>query len=112
LPRVSVKTMGLHVGGGPNDADGKAPFLQAIEPRFPDFLRCYQLVAEPGRSGSFGVDLQIEKAGGRPKVGEPRSALEGEPFKECVLGVFQSVEFPPLKKPFVISYSLRFSVEP
>ncbi len=112
LPRVGVRTMGLHVGGGPNDAEGKAPFLQAIEPRFPDFLRCYRLVAEPGRSGSFGVDLRIAKAGGKPQVEQPRSALPGDAFQECVVGVFSSVEFPPLKKPFVISYSLRFTVEP
>lgn len=104
--------MGLHVGGGPNDAETKAPFLQAIEPRFPDFLRCYQQVAEPGRSGSFGVDLHVEKSGGHPQVDEPRSALPGDAFKDCVVSVFKSVDFPPLKKPFTISYSLRFSVEP
>jgi hypothetical protein len=112
LPALSVKTMGLHVGGGPNDADTKAPFLAAIESRFPDFLRCYQLVTEPGKGGSFGVDLKIPAAGGKPEVEQPRSALAGEAFTACMVHAFESVEFPRLKKAFVVSYSLRFAVAP
>jgi hypothetical protein len=112
LPAVSVKTIGLHVGGGPNDATGKAPFVSALEQRFPEFLRCYRLVAEPGKGGSFGVDLHIERNGGHARVEQPRSALEGEPFRACMVSAFEGVEFPQLKKPFVVSYSLRFLVEP
>jgi hypothetical protein len=111
LPAVSVKTIGLHVGGGPNDAAGKAPFVTALEQRFPEFLRCYRLVSEPGKGGSFGVDLHIERKGGHARVEQPRSALEGEPFRACMVSAFEGVEFPQLKKPFVISYSLRFLIE-
>lgn len=112
LPAVSVKTIGLHVGGGPNDAESKAPFVNALEQRFPEFLRCYRLVSEPGKGGSFGVDLHIERTGGHARVEQPRSALEGEPFRNCMVSAFQGVDFPQLKKPFVISYSLRFVIEP
>jgi hypothetical protein len=108
---VSVKTIGLHVGGGPNDAAGKAPFLTALEQHFPDFLRCYRQVAEPGKGGSFGVDLHIERNGGHARVEQPRSVLAGDPFRACMVSAFEAVEFPQLKKPFVISYSLRFVVE-
>jgi len=103
----------MHIGGGPNDAAGKAPFEKAIEQRFPDFLRCYRLVTEPepGKGGTFGVDLHIARTGGKPRVEQPRSALGGEPFRACMLAVFESVEFPALKKPSVVSYSLRFTVE-
>jgi hypothetical protein len=112
LPAVSIKTIGLHVGGGPNDADGKAPFLTAIEARFPEFLRCYPLVSEPGKGGSFGVDLHIERGGGRARIEQPRAALAGDAFRDCMVSAFSAVEFPTLKKPSVISYSLRFVVEP
>ena len=111
LPAVSVKTIGLHVGGGPNDAAGKAPFLTSLEQHFPDFLRCYRQVSEPGKGGSFGVDLHIDRNGGHARVEQPRSVLAGEPFRACMVGAFEAVEFPQLKKPFVISYSLRFVVE-
>ncbi|MGC4095224.1 MAG: hypothetical protein QM756_46345 [Polyangiaceae bacterium] len=109
---MAVKSVGMHIGGGPNDAAGKAPFEKAIEQRFPEFLRCYRLVTEPGKGGTFGVDLHIERGGGKPRVEQPRSALGTEPFRACMLSVFESVDFPPLKKPSVVSYSLRFSVEP
>ncbi len=112
LPAVAVHSVGMHIGGGPNDAAGKAPFEQAIERRFPEFLRCYRLVTEPGKGGTFGVDLHIERSGGKPRVEQPRSALGGEPFRACMLSAFESVEFPTLKKPSVVSYSLRFTVEP
>jgi hypothetical protein len=111
LPALTVKTMGLHVGGGPNDQETKAPFLGAIEPRFPEFLRCYQLVTDPGKGGSFGIDLRIPARGGKAELEQPRSALSGEAFTACMVRAFESIDFPPLKKAYVISYSLRFSVE-
>jgi len=111
LPAVSVQNVGLHVGGGPNDAAGKAPFVRAVEERFPEFLRCYRLIAEPGQSGTFGVDLHIGTSGGPPRVEQPRSGLGGDEFRACVVAVFQSVEFAPVKRPTVVSYSLRFKVD-
>lgn len=112
LPAISVKTVGLHVGGGPNDADTKAPFLTAIEGRFPEFLRCYRLVSEPGKGGSFGVDLHIEREGGHARVEQPRAALAGDAFRDCMVSAFSGVAFPQLKKASVVSYSLRFVVDP
>ena len=112
MPLVAVKSVGMHIGGGPNDAAGKAPFEKAIEQHFPDFLRCYRLVTEPGKSGTFGVDLHIDRGGGKPHVEQPRTGLGNEPFKACMVSAFEGVEFPALKKPSVVSYSLRFTVEP
>lgn len=111
LPAVRVHSVGMHIGGGPNDANGKAPFERALEQRFPEFLRCYQLVTDPGKGGTFGVDLHIERGGGKPRVEQPRTALGGEPFRACMLSAFENVEFPALKKPSVVSYSVRFTVE-
>lgn len=112
LPALSVHSVGMHVGGGPNDKLGKAPFENAIERRFPDFLRCYRLVDAPEKGGTFGVDLRIERGGGHPSVSQPRSALGGDDFRACMITAFESIEFPKLKKPSVVSYSLRFKVEP
>ncbi|HET9955664.1 MAG TPA: hypothetical protein VFQ61_14215 [Polyangiaceae bacterium] len=111
LPAVSLRTLGLHIGGGPNDTAGKAPFVTAIESRFEDFLSCYRWVDEPGKSGTFGVDLHIERRGGKPRVEEPRAGLSGDKFQACVVRAFENVQFPSPGKPTVISYSLRFSVD-
>jgi hypothetical protein len=111
LPSLSVKYIGMHVGGGANDAASKAPFVRAIEQRFPAFLECYRLAAEPGSGGTFGIDLRIPVQGGSPEVEQPRTAIPGDAFKECMLKAFRSVTFEPPKKPVVISYSLRFTLE-
>lgn len=112
LPAVNVKNVGLHVGGGPNDAASKAPFLRAIERAFPEFQRCYRLVAEPGKEGTFGVDLHVPKGGGTARVEQPRTGIEGDEFRACMIAAFEKVAFEPTPKPVVISYSVRFSLEP
>jgi hypothetical protein len=110
LPALEVQSIGMHIGGGANDQKSKAPFVTAVERQFPAFLECFQLAAEPGRGGTFGVDLQIDKAGGAPRVEEPRTAIVGDAFRDCMLRAFSAVVFEPPGKALVISYSLRFSL--
>jgi hypothetical protein len=111
LPEVVVENVGLHIGGGPNDDATKAPFKEALAARFGDFRRCYAKVEEPGKGGTFGVDLRIRRDGGQAKVEQPRTSMRGTAFRDCVIGVFSEVEFKkPPRGPTVISYSLRFTV--
>jgi hypothetical protein len=108
LPELIVETIGLHVGGGSNDKDEKLPFERAVERQFPALRRCYLQVEQPGTGGTFGVDLFIAKAGGRPEVRDARTGMRGNAFRDCVRAAFAAVEFEPPKKPTVISYSVRF----
>jgi len=111
LPEVTVRNVGLHIGGQPNDAASKAPFQAAIEARFDDFLRCYRHLPDPGGGGVFGVDLFIKRTGGHPEVRQPRTGMQGVDFRRCVVEAFESVEFErPRHGPTVISYSIRFEV--
>jgi len=111
LPELKVENIGLHVGGGPNDADTKAPFLRAIAERFPELMDCYRKNEEPAKGGRFGIDLHIARAGGHPSVEQPRTAMHGPDFRACVSSVFESVEFQkPTHGPTTISYSLHFTV--
>ena len=110
MPELKVENIGLHVGGGPNDADTKAPFQRAVAARFPQFLDCYRKNEDPEKGGRFGIDLHIARAGGRPKVEQPRTAMRGQDFRACVQSVFESVEFEKTKKPTTISYSLHFTL--
>ncbi|MBX3225199.1 MAG: hypothetical protein KF795_32075, partial [Labilithrix sp.] len=114
-PNVKVVTIGMHVAGGPFDEPTKVPFKKAVEPRFPEIAQCWaRHVTKPPKQADFGVDLLIEAAGGKPKVSNPRSSLdkaESEGFSACVIGVFESVEFPKLvdRGRTGVSYSLRFT---
>jgi hypothetical protein len=111
LPELKVENIGLHVGGGPNDADTKAPFLRAIAERFPEFMDCYRKNEDPAQGGRFGMDLHIARTGGHPRVEQPRTAMHGPAFRACVSSVFESVEFQkPTRGPTTISYSLRFTL--
>jgi len=114
-PKVKVVTIGMHVGGGPFDEPTKEPFKKAVEPHFTEIARCWaRHVTKPPKEADVGVDLLIEAEGGKPKVSNPRSTLpkgEAEGFVPCVVGVFESVEFPKLvnRGRTGVSYSLRFT---
>jgi hypothetical protein len=111
LPELALRTVGMHVGGGPNDAPTRAFFRQPLEDRFDDFRRCYPLVEEPGKGGTFGADLLIGKQGGKPQVEQPRSTFGGPRFRACMLEAFAKARFPkPPTGSTKISYSLRFSL--
>jgi hypothetical protein len=106
---MSVTNIGMHIGGGPNDAATKEPIKLSVEPHFAEFRKCW-VHAEGGKAGDFGVDLKIGKDGGKAKVTEPRTALKGAGFKQCVVKVFEGIEFrKPRGGATVVSYSLRFT---
>jgi hypothetical protein len=103
----------MHVAGGPFDEETKKPFLRAVEPHYGDLARCWKHVKEP-RIGDVGVDLLIPAAGGKPRVSNPRTNLEGEGFVPCVVAFFEQMEFDKQKKggPQGVSYSVRFKPTP
>lgn len=111
LPELRVEALGMHVGGGRNDAEEKAPFHRALERRFPAFLECYRLVEDPWSGGSFGVDIKIPRAGGKPVLEQPRTKIRGAGFQDCMVAAFGSADFErPKAGPTVISYSVRFTL--
>lgn len=111
LPEVKVENVGLHIGGGPNDDAAKAPFLRAIEKQFDAFRSCYTKVEDPVKGGTFGVDLHIGRDGGHAQVKQPRTGMKGTGFRDCVVKVFEQVEFEkPKKGPTVISYSIKYTL--
>lgn len=109
LPEVEVKNIGMHIGGGPNDAPTKAPIKRSVEPHFDAFRRCYTAI-EPPETGDVSVDLRIEREGGRAALTKYKSALKGEGFEACVREVFGEIDFEkPKTGATVVSYSLRFT---
>lgn len=106
-----MENVGLHIGGGPNDDASKAPFLRALENQFGAFRSCYVKVDDPVKGGTFGVDLHIGRDGGHAAVKQPRTAMKGNGFRDCVVKVFEQVEFDkPKKGPTVISYSIKYTL--
>jgi hypothetical protein len=104
-----VENIGMHIGGGPNDAVTKAPIARSVAPHFDAFRRCWSLVETP-KAGDFGVDLVIERDGGKAEVSNPRTSLRGEPFRACVMSAFEAIDFAkPRGGKTKVSYSLRFT---
>ena len=109
-PQVTVENIGMHIGGGPNDADTKAPIAGSVAPHMSELADCWSRLADPKRAGDFGVDLLIPREGGIAAVSHPRSALGPDAFRECVVGVFGRIDFArPRTGKTTVSYSLRFS---
>lgn len=111
IPNVKVKNIGMHIGGGPNDDVTKEPIKRSVEPHFDAFRRCFAKVDDPAKGGDFGVDVLIEANGGKAKITHPRTALKGAGFEECVVSVFEAIEFlkPKGGKKTMVSYSIRFT---
>jgi hypothetical protein len=107
-PRVEVKQMGLHIGGGPNDPDHHAIYADPISRRFEDIRQCHSLVQDAPKRASFGVDLLIPAKGGKAKIENYRTAIGGKDFHLCVLGVFGSIDFKGAGKSTMVSYSVLF----
>jgi hypothetical protein len=111
LPELTVEALGMHVGGGKNDAQEKAPFHAALGRQFPAFLECYRLADDPWAGGSFGIDLKIPRGGGAPQLEQPRTKIRGNGFQDCMLAAFGKTQFErPKAGPTVISYSIRFTL--
>lgn len=111
LPEVGVKNIGMHIGGGPNDNVTKAPIHKSVEPHFDEMRRCWTKVEDPKKAGDFGIDLLIDGQGGKAEVSKPRTAIKGDGFKECMVAVYEAIEFlkPRGSKKTKVSYSVRFS---
>jgi hypothetical protein len=106
--KVKIVTIGMHVGGGPYDEPTKEPIRRSVEPHFAELAKCWRLVPKP-KQADAGVDLVIEARGGRAKVSNPRSTIEGEGFKPCVVAFFESIDFErPKTGRSTVSYSVRF----
>jgi hypothetical protein len=109
LPAVTVENIGMHIGGGPNDAVTKAPIGGSVAPHFDELRACWAQV-DPPKGGDFGVDLLIPAEGGRAEVSHPRSILGPQAFRDCVVGVFTAIDFAkPRTGRTTVSYALRFT---
>jgi hypothetical protein len=107
---VTVRNIGMHIGGGPNDPATKAPIAESVSPHFDELRACWQNVDGPARGGTFGVDLLVPAAGGRAEVSHPRTALRGDAFRDCVVAVLEKIDFAkPRGGRTTVSYSLEFA---
>ncbi|MBL9021219.1 MAG: hypothetical protein JNL21_03420 [Myxococcales bacterium] len=109
-PDVEVKNIGMHIGGGPNDAETKSPIKRSVEPHFEALARCFAKADAQDKGGDVSIDLKIDKAGGKAEIKKYKSGIDGEAFQACIREVFAEIEFlKPKTGTTVVSYSLRFT---
>lgn len=110
IPKVKVANIGMHIGGGPNDAPTKEPIKKSVEPHFDELKRCFALAPDPSKGGDFGLDLRIKAEGGKAATSHVRSTIKSPELVRCVEDVFQKIDFlKPKKGATIVSYSLRFT---
>jgi hypothetical protein len=110
VPDVEVKNIGMHIGGGPNDNETKAPIKKSVEPHMEAFARCFAKADVQDKAGDVSVDLKIEAAGGKAELKKYKSGIDGAAFESCVRDTFAGIEFlKPKTGATVVSYSLRFT---
>lgn len=105
---ASLRTIGLHVGGGPNDDATRNKFIAPIEQNFEAMLSCHALAQNRDRNASVGVDLLLGPQGGKAKLQDLRTALGGDEFQDCIRKAFGEISFPKVTRPTIVSYSMLF----
>jgi hypothetical protein len=110
LPDVEIKNVGMHIGGEANTADQKRPIRAEVAKHYDEMRRCYAMAEKTNKAATFGVDMRIDGGGGKPKVTNPRNGLEGKGVTDCLVSVFESIEFPPQPKNAdrMVSFSVQF----
>jgi len=113
LPNVEVKNIGMHIGGGPNDAKTKGPIRAAVKRHYDELRACYAMATNPRDKETFGVDMLVPLKGGPAKISNPRTGLEGRGVKKCMVKVFRRVVFTADKSARgwphrMVSFSVRF----
>ena len=109
LPDVIVKNVGMHIGGEENTAAQKRPIRATVAKHYDAMKRCYAKAEDPPKTATFGVDMRIKGEGGAAKITNPRSGLRGGGVKECMVAVFEAIEFP--RQPKGVARMVSFSVE-
>ena len=107
---MTLASVGLHVGGALNREPHRSRLVRVFERQFDAFRSCHPRADRHTQGLSFGVDLLIPKAGGRAKVRQTRTRLEGKGFRACMHGAFEAIRFapPPTERDEIVSYSVLF----
>jgi hypothetical protein len=108
LPDVEITNIGMHIGGEKNTPEQKKPIRDAVQKHYDELRRCYAEEQNPDATITFGVDILISRPGGLARITHPRSGFGRKSVTNCMVGVFEKIEFPSAGKPMMVSFSLRF----
>ena len=100
----------------PDGAISQQAIDEAIRDSLPKILSCYQEAIEEvdNLDGRFMLSFEIGNVGGLGRVTTidvEESELDDVPFEECVLGVFDDLEFDPPTTTVFVKYPFIFSTD-
>lgn len=109
-PKVSVQTVGLHVGGGARSEASRQKLVRRFEKHLPAMARCHVFSKHGNQNALYGIDVTVPRSGGKPTLGEVRSRLKSSKFRRCMAKVIGAIRFkvPEKGRNTTISYSLLF----
>jgi hypothetical protein len=115
VDKVELQSVGLHLAGPLEHERTRKQLLKLFEGQFAAFRRCHRSAPEHDYNASYGVDLLVSKEGGKAKVRETRTRLEGEAYRSfhgCMDRAFEGISFEPMPsgRDEIISYSVLFKV--
>lgn len=110
-PLVDVRSIGMHIGGGPNDDLTKAPFLAAIAASHAELATCWAALGKR-TAVDFGADFLVPAKGGLAKVDRPRSTVQDPAFVRCATAAFGRVVFAPGKSGLATKVSTSVRLTP
>jgi hypothetical protein len=105
---VEITNHGMHIGGSKNTEAEKQPIREAVRAHYDAMRACYAKHPDPPKESTYGVDMRIDREGGRAKISNPRNGFNKE-VGACLLAAFEAVEFPkPPQGAQMVSFSLKF----
>ena len=109
LPELSLRSIGMHIGGGENTPAEKRPWLEDLAQAESKLLACHLLTSQPLKGGVIGVEYYVGKAGGSAEIRSVRHKLGAEDYAQCLNEAFEFIQFHQPRQPTVVSCAFRFS---
>ncbi len=109
LPELSVRSIGMHIGGGENTPAEKKPWLLDLEQAEGAVLSCQKYARKPLEPGVIRLEYLVGKEGGAAEIRSVSQRIGDEKYAACVRDAYQQVVFHRPKVPTVVSCAFLVS---
>lgn len=109
LPELTIRSIGMHIGGSSNTRADKQPWLSDLTQAEGAVLACQSLARQPLKGGVIGLEYYVGRRGGQPEIRSIRHQLGEARYDQCLRNAFQEVIFHEPRQPTVVSCAFRLT---